>query len=210
MSTFSLKIISTDKVFYDGKCEYLVIPTIDGEKGILAHHENMVIAVEIGELRFRKPDGEWVTAVVSKGFAEIVNNRASVLVNTAERPEDIDVKRAEEAKERAEEQLRQKQSIQEYYLSQASMARAMTRLKASRNRVVSKGFAEIVNNRASVLVNTAERPEDIDVKRAEEAKERAEEQLRQKQSIQEYYLSQASMARAMTRLKASRNRRGDI
>ena len=54
MSTFSLKIISTDKVFYDGKCEYLVIPTIDGEKGILAHHENMVIAVEIGELRFRK------------------------------------------------------------------------------------------------------------------------------------------------------------
>ena len=111
MSTFSLKIISTDKVFYDGKCEYLVIPTIDGEKGILAHHENMV--------RF---------------FAEIVNNRASVLVNTAERPEDIDVKRAEEAKERAEEQLRQKQSIQEYYLSQASMARAMTRLKASRNR----------------------------------------------------------------------------
>ena len=49
MSTFSLKIISTDKVFYDGKCEYLVIPTIDGEKGILAHHENMVIAVEIGE-----------------------------------------------------------------------------------------------------------------------------------------------------------------
>ena len=41
MSTFSLKIISTDKVFYDGKCEYLVIPTIDGEKGILAHHENM-------------------------------------------------------------------------------------------------------------------------------------------------------------------------
>ena len=50
----------------------------------------------------------------------------------------------------------------------------------------------------------------IRLERAEEAKERAEEQLRQKQSIQEYYLSQASMARAMTRLKASRNRRGDI
>ncbi len=44
------------------------IPTIDGEKGILAHHENMVIAVEIGELRFRKPDGEWVTAVVLQGI----------------------------------------------------------------------------------------------------------------------------------------------
>ena len=111
-----------------------MIPTIDGEKGILAHHENMVIAVEIGELRFRKPDGEWVTAVVSKGFAEIVNNRASVLVNTAERPEDIDVKRAEEAKERAEEQLRQKQSMQEYYMSKASLARAMTRLSATNKK----------------------------------------------------------------------------
>ena len=45
MSTFSLKIISTDKVFYDGKCEYLVIPTIDGEKGILAHHELSLIHI---------------------------------------------------------------------------------------------------------------------------------------------------------------------
>ena len=94
----------------------------------------MVIAVEIGELRFRKPDGEGVTAVVSKGFAEIVNNRASVLVNTAERPEDIDVKRAEEAKERAEEQLRQKQSIQQYYHTQASLARAMNRLRLSQDK----------------------------------------------------------------------------
>ena len=73
-------------------------------------------------------------SVVSKGFAEIVNNRASVLVNTAERPEDIDVKRAEEAKERAEEQLRQKQSIQQYYHTQASLARAMNRLRVSQDK----------------------------------------------------------------------------
>ena len=134
MDTFGLKIIASDGVFYAGRCQKLTIPAPDGEKGILAHHENMVIAVEIGELRFRKPDGEWVTAVVSKGFAEIVNNRASVLVNTAERPEDIDVKRAEEAKERAEEQLRQKQSIQQYYHTQASLARAMNRLRLSQDK----------------------------------------------------------------------------
>ncbi len=133
MATFSLKIISSDKVFYDGKCQYLSIPAPDGQKAIMAHHENMVIAVEIGELHFKNPEGEWVTAAVSKGFAEIINNRVSVLVNTAERPEDIDVKRAEEAKERAEEQLRQKQSIQEYHLSQASLARAMARLRASKD-----------------------------------------------------------------------------
>ena len=60
-----------------------------------------------------------------------VNNRVTLLVETAEHPEEIDIARAREAKERAEEQLRQKQSIQEYYHSRASLARAMTRLKAT-------------------------------------------------------------------------------
>ena len=55
----------------------------------------------------------------------------------------------------------------------------------------------------TLLVETAERPEEIDVARAQEAKERAEEQLRQKQSIHEYYHSRASLARAMARLKAT-------
>lgn len=134
METFFLKVISSDKKFYSGRCRQVIIPAPDGQKGILPHHENMVIAVEIGELHLQTEEGEWITAAVSKGFAEIMNNRVSVLVNTAERPEDIDVKRAEEARERAKEQLRQKQSIQEYHLSKASLARAMTRLKTSKDR----------------------------------------------------------------------------
>ena len=63
------------------------------------------------------------------GFVEIVNNRVTLLVETAEHPEEIDIARAREAKERAEEQLRQKQSIQEYYHTQASLSRAMARLR---------------------------------------------------------------------------------
>ncbi|MFR3392601.1 MAG: F0F1 ATP synthase subunit epsilon, partial [[Clostridium] scindens] len=61
-----------------------------------------------------------------------------------------------------------------------------------------------------LLVNSAERLEEIDIKRAEEAKERAQERLRQKQSIQEYHLSQASLARAMTRLKTSKEKHWNI
>ena len=64
-------------------------------------------------------------------FAQVINNRVSILVDTAEHPEEIDVRRAREAKERAREQLRQKQSIQEYYMSKASLARAMSRLRYS-------------------------------------------------------------------------------
>lgn len=134
MNTFFLKVISSDKVFYEGKCQNLTLPIEDGQFSVLAHHENMVVAVENGELHLKTPEGEWITAAVSQGFAEIINNRVSVLVNSAERPEEIDVKRAEEARQRAQERLRHKQSIQEYYLSQASLARAMTRLKTSKDK----------------------------------------------------------------------------
>ena len=129
MDTFTLKVVATNRVFYDGPCQMLVIPAIDGEKGIMAHNEDMVIAVEIGELRLQKPDGEWLHAVVSRGFAQVSHNRVTMLVLSAERPEEIDVRRAEEARERAQEQLRQKQSLEEYHISQASLARAMARLK---------------------------------------------------------------------------------
>ena len=131
-SSFYLKVISANRVFFAGKCRSLIVPEFDGQKEILAHHEDMVIAIDEGQMKFQ-PEGsdEWIHAVVGKGFAQVINNRVTVLVDSAERPEDIDKIRAEEALERAKEQMRQKQSIQEYYHSQASMARAMTRLKLS-------------------------------------------------------------------------------
>ena len=131
MSTFSLKVIASDKIFFDGRAEVLIIPEIDGEKAILAHHEDMVIAIKTGDMKFRLEDNTWVNAVVGQGFAQVINNRVSVLVDTAERPEDIDAVRAKDALERAKEQLRQKQSLQDFHLSQASMARAMSRLKST-------------------------------------------------------------------------------
>ena len=75
-------------------------------------------------------------AVVGNGFAQIINNRVTVLADSIEKPENIDVKRAQEAMERAQEQLRQKQSMQEYYISKASMARAMARMKANKKHEI--------------------------------------------------------------------------
>lgn len=134
MDTFGLKIISSDRLFYEGRCRKMIIPAPDGELGILPNHENMVIAVNVGDARMEIEEGVWTDVAVGAGFAEVVNNRVTILVDTAERPDEIDVRRAEEAKERAEEQLRQKQSIQEYYRTQASLARAMNRLKVSRGK----------------------------------------------------------------------------
>lgn len=130
MNTFSLRIIASDKLFYDGKCGIVVVPALDGEVAIMCHHEDMVIATKEGELRFKvEEDEEWRRVVVGIGFVHIANNRVTMLVDTAEKPEDIDAVRARQAYERAQEQLRQKQSIQEYHVSKASLARAMVRLK---------------------------------------------------------------------------------
>ena len=130
MSKFYLKVISSNRIFYEGFCTCLIIPSVDGEKAIMAHHEEVIVAVDNGEMRMQKEEGgEWSYAVLGKGFCMVANNRVTVLADTVERPEEVDANRAKEALERAQERLRQKQSIQEYHMTQAAMAHALTRLK---------------------------------------------------------------------------------
>lgn len=130
MSTFHLKIIAYDKIFYDGEAQSLTLPAIDGDLQILANHEEYVIAIKEGEIRFVTAEGTLIPTVCGRGFAEVnSDNQVEVLVDTIEKPEDIDVRRAREAKERAQERLRQHQSKMEYHRSAASLARAMARLK---------------------------------------------------------------------------------
>ena len=83
----------------------------------------VIVAIVPGELRYEDADGNKVVAAVSNGFVEMINNRAKLFCLSVERPEEIDIRRAQEAKERAEEQLRQKQSIQEYHMNQLALAR---------------------------------------------------------------------------------------
>lgn len=133
MAELFLEIITPERQFYVGPAQELVLPAIDGLYGVQAGHEPAVTALEPGELRY-KVNGEWRIAAIGQGFVEIMPERAIVLVGTAEKPEEIDQKRAEQAKERAEERLRQKKSVQEYYQSKAALARAMARLKVSGRR----------------------------------------------------------------------------
>ena len=130
-STFYLEIITPERQFYIGPAEAIIFPAVDGEMGVYPGHEPVVTAIEPGELKF-KTGGEWKPAAVGTGFAEIKPDYVILLVGFAERPEEIDLKRAEAAKQRAEERLRQKQSIHEYYHSKAALARAMARLKTRR------------------------------------------------------------------------------
>lgn len=131
MGSFLLEILTPDRQFYVGPAEELVLPILDGAYGVEPGHEPVVTAVEPGELRYRV-EGTWHTAAVSSGFAEIMPDYVILLSAAAEHPEEIDLKRAEAARARAEERLRQRGSVQEYHSSKAALARAMARLKAGR------------------------------------------------------------------------------
>ena len=131
-NTFYLEIITPDRQFYVGPAKSLILPAVDGQMGVEPGHEPAVTAIEPGEMRY-KVDGAWQSAAVGAGFAEIKQDYVIMLVGFAEHPEEIDRKRAEAAKQRAEERLRQKQSKQEYYHAKAALARAMARLKTRRS-----------------------------------------------------------------------------
>ena len=129
--TFGLRVISVNGIFYDDRAEEIILPCADGELAVLANHEEMILALSDGVIKIKKAGGVWLYGVVSLGSVQVANNRCIVLVNTVERPEDIDKQRAREAYEFAMEHLQQKQSIKEFKKSQAGLARALTRLKAA-------------------------------------------------------------------------------
>lgn len=129
MNVFHLSILEADKPFYVGECESLIVPTTEGQYGVQAHHRNMIAAVVAGTLKYRTPGGEDQLAAVSNGMIRIENNDVLVLVESAERPEDIDINRAQAAAARAKEAILQKKTIQEYRLAQDKMARELNRLR---------------------------------------------------------------------------------
>ena len=128
-ATFQLDVLAASVPFFRGKCVSAVLPTDDGEYGVLAGHCNTVGAVCAGELRFETEAGETRRAAVAPGLFKIDGDRVLLLVDAAERPEDIDVNRALRAREEAEEALRQRRSMAEYQLAQGNLARALNRLR---------------------------------------------------------------------------------
>lgn len=129
MDVFQAHILAADRNFYEGPCVSLTVPTSDGEQGILAHHSDMIAAVLPGTLRYQAPEGPVQRAAVSGGMVKIEKNDVLVLVDSVERPEEIDAARARREADEAREAMLQKKSRQEYQLAQATLARAMNRLR---------------------------------------------------------------------------------
>ena len=105
MELIFLKVITFEREFYFDKCKQVVFCMEDGEIAIQAHHENMLFAVDPGEIRVTKSDGTIERGVLGMGFAYVINNRVTIMVDTAEHPDEIDMVRAKRAKERAQRQF---------------------------------------------------------------------------------------------------------
>ena len=130
MNSFILNITASSGEFYQGSCESMVLPVKDGVYGVQAGHSPVLVAIHMGMLKFTV-DGETREILVGDGIAEVTPTFVLLLVDSAERPEDIDKNRAEAARIRAEERLQHKQSMHEYYQTKFALDRAMQRLQTA-------------------------------------------------------------------------------
>ncbi len=131
-SSVELEILTPERIVFQEDIEMVIAPAIDGEIGILANHYPLITALKIGVLRIRKPDEEsWLPVAISSGLMEVLPYRISILVATAEFPEEIDIERAREAKERAEKLLQQEDI--DRARAEAALQRALARLRAAQD-----------------------------------------------------------------------------
>ena len=124
------------KLFLREEVIFVIAPGQEGVFEILAHHAPFVFALKPGPLRMRMPDGSDQYVAVGTGFLVVQRERTTVLTQSAERPEEIDVDRARRARERAEERLHQPDM--DLARAQAALQRALARLKVADYAVAAK------------------------------------------------------------------------
>ena len=123
-----LRIISPDRIFYEGQVEMVEFNTTEGEVGILPGHIPMTVIVKPGILYITEAEGE-KEAALHEGFAEILPDKITILAEIVEWPEEIDEERAEAAKERAEERLRIRSADTDIMRAEVALLRAITRIQ---------------------------------------------------------------------------------
>jgi F-type H+-transporting ATPase subunit epsilon len=133
MSSIKLDIVTAERMVFSEDVDVVVAPGVEGQLGILLHHAPLMTMLQPGELLVRK-GGEEFSLVISGGFLEVRPDRIIVLADAAERAEEIDVARAEEAKRRAEERLGLHPPEADAARVEAALRRSLARLKVGAKR----------------------------------------------------------------------------
>ena len=127
MTPFKLQIITPEKTFFDGETEQIVVRTTVGDVGILNGHEPYCAALGIGQMRVMM-GGEFRHAATSGGIIKESHEKTIILVQTCEWSDEIDITRANAAKEAAEGRIKAAQSDNELRLAEAKLKRALNRI----------------------------------------------------------------------------------
>ncbi len=124
---FDLKIICPERTFYEGQAKMVELNTLEGEVGIYANHIPMTMIVKPGVLTITEEDGV-KEAALHAGFIEVLPQKVTIMAEVAEWPEEIDLQRAERAKERAEGRLLSKEANINTARAEIALARSLTRI----------------------------------------------------------------------------------
>ncbi len=128
------EIVSQDRTVFEDEVDIVVAPGAEGEMGILPHHAPVLTVLKTGVLKVRK-DGVEQFFAISGGFMEVQPDLVTVLADAAELADEIDIARAEEARQRAEESLKNTPVMSEAHLAaEAALRRSRLRLNVARRR----------------------------------------------------------------------------
>lgn len=126
-NTFKVEIITPDRVFFTGEADMIEFNTADGEVGIFRNHIPLTTVLQPGVVTIHE-NGEQKVAAVHAGFAEILGDKVTLLAEVAEWPEEIDINRAEAAKERAEERIQSKTEDTDLKRAEYALRKALIRI----------------------------------------------------------------------------------
>jgi F-type H+-transporting ATPase subunit epsilon len=135
MNTVLVEVVTPERVVYSGDARIVVAKGVEGDLGILPNHLPLVTPLKIAPVQIKKVDGSEEFIAVSGGFLEVRKEKITILAQSAELPEDIDVNRAQAAKERAERRIAESgKEAADFKRAQLSLQRAMARLQVAQKK----------------------------------------------------------------------------
>jgi F-type H+-transporting ATPase subunit epsilon len=135
MATTRCEVVTAERTVFEDDVEMVVAPGIEGQLGILPQHAPLMTALTFGELVIHREGQEDEFIAIGGGFMEVGPDHVTILADSAERAEEIDMARAEEAVLRAEELMAQKQREDaDFIRAEAALRRSMIRLKVARRK----------------------------------------------------------------------------
>ncbi len=131
--TFQLEIVTPVKLVVNEAAEEAQIPGLNGYLGILPGHAPLITELKVGAITY-KAAGTTHTLSVAWGFAEVLPDKVTILAETCEKPDEIDVARAEKSKARAEERLKSNSTDVDYDRAEDALERAETRISVAKGK----------------------------------------------------------------------------